>query len=335
VPCRLPAVKALPALLAELAGGHLVGQRPRQHRVGPGQRLARRHGDVEAHGVDQLDRPHRHAEGGERRVDGLGRDALVHAAQRLVHVGPEHRIDQKARRVPHRQRQLVELAHEGRGAPEGLVAGGRGAHHLDQRHHRHRVEEMHAHQPGRVGSAAAMSAMRRLEVLEAISASGRAPLDVGEQRALGLQVLEDRLDHHVGLGHAVAGRVGDQAVEGEAHLPRLAAQLALEALGGPGDGRRDALDALVLQGHDHAAQGAFGGDVAAHHAGAHHMHPLRRKVGVLAEGLQALLQVEHPHQVLGGGRAEDRLQRRRRSAGTASALPPWRAQMSMIAKGAG
>ena len=45
-----------------------------------------------------------------------------------------------------------------------------------------------------------MSASLRLEVLVARIAPGLAiALDVGEQRALGLEVLEDRLDDHVGL----------------------------------------------------------------------------------------------------------------------------------------
>jgi hypothetical protein len=35
-------------------------------------------------------------------------------------------------------------------------------------------------------------------------------LDLGVQRALGLEVLEDRLDHQVGIGHAVALDVGAQ-----------------------------------------------------------------------------------------------------------------------------
>jgi hypothetical protein len=54
-----------------------------------------------------------------------------------------------------------------------------------------------------------------------------------------------------------------------------------------------------------------GGDVAAHHAGAHHMHVARREVAVLAEGLQALLQVEDAHQVARGGRGEDGVERGR------------------------
>jgi len=49
----------------------------------------------------------------------------------------------------------------------------------------------------------------------------------------------------------------------------------------------------------HAAQRTHRGDVAAHDAGADHMDVPRREIDALAEGLQALLQEEHPHQVLG------------------------------------
>ena len=43
-----------------------------------------------------------------------------------------------------------------------------------------------------------------------------------EQRMLGLDVLEDGFDDHVGVRHAVALRVGNQAVEGGAGLERVA-----------------------------------------------------------------------------------------------------------------
>ena len=135
-------------------------------------------------------------------------------------------------------------------------------------------------------------------------------LDVGEELALRFQVLEDRLDHDVGLAHALAGGIGNQAVEREAHL-RVVAQLLLERRRGALDGRRDALDALVLQRHRQAAQRRPGGDVAAHDAGADHVQVLRREITVLAEALQALLQIVDADEVLRRRRGGDGVHRGR------------------------
>ena len=136
-----------------------------------------------------------------------------------------------------------------------------------------------------------------------------------EQRPLGGQVLEDRLDDHVRTRRAVALRVGNQAIEREAHLPFIAPVLALEELRRTRDRRRDPLHRLILQRHRHAALRAHRRDVAAHHAGADHMHMARDEgrntVRRLAHRLQALLQKEHAHQVLRGRRAEDRVERGR------------------------
>ena len=75
---------------------------------------------------------------------------------------------------------------------------------------------------------------------------------VGKQLLLGVEVLENGLDDHVGLTHAIALGVGNQAVEREARL-FLVAQLLLEQLGGTTDGGRNAFHRLVLQRHGHAA----------------------------------------------------------------------------------
>jgi hypothetical protein len=190
---------------------------------------------------------------------------------------------------------------------------GRGAlagHHLDQRHHRHRIEEVDADQARRI-----LERRRNVGQFEAGGVGGDqrlgfgARFDVGEQGLLGVEVFEDRLDDHVGLAHAIPFGVGDQAVEGEAGgFP--VAQLLFEELRGAADGRRDAFHRLVLQRDGHAAQHAPGGDVAAHDAGADHMHALRRKVPrILAEALQSVLQEEDAHQVARGRVLHQRVER--------------------------
>ena len=139
-----------------------------------------------------------------------------------------------------------------------------------------------------------------------------------EQLLLGLEVLEDRLDDHVGAANAVAGDVGDDAIQ------RVAcAQGVLEALGKkPGGARkrgREPLCVLVLQGHGQPAQCAPRGDVAAHSAGAYDMHVLRRTmqvaqrlilfssltgrgdrgkgIAVATETFQSFLQLEHADEI--------------------------------------
>ena len=160
-----------------------------------------------------------------------------------------------------------------------------------------------------------------------------APLDVGEQARLASRF--SKIASMITSAWATPSPAGSGIRRsGEAHLRRIRATCARSAWR-PGRWPGDAFDALVLQRHDHAAQGLTRRRCRRPSPRRPPRGRRRAKVGVLlAEGLQALLQVEHAHQVLGGGRAEDRLQRttgdrpRQRVAAVA-------AQMSMIAKGAG
>ena len=70
----------------------------------------------------------------------------------------------------------------------------------------------------------------------------RSRFDILEQRALGLDVLEDRFDDHVGVRDAVAAHVGNQPVERIADPPRI-----LETLGKPESLIKRVAD---RQGHD-------------------------------------------------------------------------------------
>ena len=57
-----------------------------------------------------------------------------------------------------------------------------------------------------------------LDVLVASSAVGLGPcLERGEQLLLGLEVLEDGLDNDIGARYAVAGDVGNEAVQRVSH----------------------------------------------------------------------------------------------------------------------
>src|SRR5438552_5237580 len=95
----LPDVEAAAGFLAEISRGDELGELPRRLRALARQFLPHREADVQAHRVGQLDRSHRHAERRDCRVECLRRDTLVDHVQRLVDVGTEHAIDEKARRV--------------------------------------------------------------------------------------------------------------------------------------------------------------------------------------------------------------------------------------------
>ena len=131
--------------------------------------------------------------------------------------------------------------------------------------------------------------------------------------------------------HAVTGEIRDQAVECGAAFAGVV-YLALEQLPGPPDGRRDVLGLAVLQGHTVAAQRRPGGNIAAHDAGADHMHMTDVLIGALAVFLQALAQEEDTHQALARSRRSEDLRRTRVSDDRmAEALPPCFCHRSIMA----
>ncbi len=201
------------------------------------------------------------------------------AAHRLQHVGREHGIDQKARRALHRQRQLVDLRARRRRrlqAWPASVAGG--VDHLDQRHHRHRVEEVDADQALRLAQHGRAD----------LPAAGwrywwpaRRPAACTASSSASSACLASRFSKIASITTSACAapspcRIGNQAVDGGA-LRQLVACCAGEQLAGAREGRRDAFERLILQGHRHAAQRAPGGDVAAHDAGADDVHALERR----------------------------------------------------------
>ena len=160
-----------------------------------------------------------------------GRDALVDAAHRRHQVRREHAVDEEARRALHRQRQLVDLAR--RMPPRAAISSARVCRpttistsiifatglkkwrpisRAGSRHRRRDVLERDARRVGREDRVGL-----------------RLRLERREQRALGLEVLEDRLDDHVGARDAVAGDVRDQPVDRVADAARVLQPLARTA----------------------------------------------------------------------------------------------------------
>jgi len=108
------------------------------------------HGEVHvvADQVHQLERPHAETAGvAVDRVEGgdVGHP-LLQQAQRLGVVGPRDAVDDEAGRGGDAHRPLAPGARGGLDRrAHGRVAG-QAVHHLDQRHQRDRVEEVHADQ---------------------------------------------------------------------------------------------------------------------------------------------------------------------------------------------
>ena len=109
----------------------------------------------------------------------------------------------------------------------------------------------------------------------------------------------------------------------------------VEQFRGPIQRRLHELHLAILQGHGETAQGAPGGDVAAHHAGADDMH-MADAMLLAAESLEPVLQEENAHQVACGRR----LRQFDDGAGLGlegcvDRMPPLRCQVEISANGAG
>ena len=100
------------------------------------------------------------------------------------------------------------------------------AHDLDQRHQGGRVEEVHAHDSlGRRGRRCDLGdgQGRRIAREHRVGAADR--LELREERPLGVELLDDRLDHEVAVGERVELRRRAQA--GDCVVPLLVGALPL------------------------------------------------------------------------------------------------------------
>ncbi len=116
------------------------------------------------------------------------------------------------------------------------------------------------------------------------------------QRFLGRGILEDRLDHEIGVGGALALDVGDEPRHG-GFDPFRGLQPLHEQLVRTVERGLDVLHLAILQGHVEATQRAPRRDVATHDACANDVHATHVRRHALAEALQATLQEEHAQEV--------------------------------------
>src|SRR5690606_13947206 len=100
--------------------------------------------------------------------------------------------------------------------------------------------------------------------------------------------------------------------------------LACKQGAGPPLGGRDAFAILILKRDGHALEGAPGGNVATHDAGADHVYMLYRPGTILffAEGFEAFLQSEYAQEIAGGIGAYDGIDERRGLERVAIVLHP-------------
>jgi hypothetical protein len=198
---------------------------------------------------------------------------FLQQAQRLGVVRARHAVDDEAGRRLRVHRVLAPGFGGGvDGVGDGLV-GGDAADHFDQRHQRHRIEEVHADQRSGRCRPAAMAVTEIDEVLVARMQSGptmpsssanRVRLTSRSSTTASTASAHPRFASVAHRQQALAREVG----LGRAHAALLD-QLG-EGLADGGDGLVDGARALVEQAHRVAGHGRDLGDAAAHGAAADH-----------------------------------------------------------------
>ncbi len=274
------AVEAFAGLAAQQAAGQPHGgdlRRPVARLVVElaVDRLHHRMRHVQPGQVHQLERAH--AEAGllaHHRIHvGKGGHAFLHHAQALgVHAAPRV-VDDEARSVDAAHGGVAHAPGQG---GQGIAGGGGAAQavdHFDHLHHRHRVEAM---EPGHAFGPPACRGNRRDRQRRGVGGEDRLRphdgLELAEQVALGLQVLDDGLDDEVAVGQVGEGGGRHQMRDGGVGL--VGGELALGHQPGKRIGQRGAggLHGLRVGVEQLDAQAGLGRDLrnaAPHGAGTH------------------------------------------------------------------
>ena len=254
--------------------------------------------DIEADGIGEFDRPHRHAEGDGGLVELLLRRSGLEAFEGLEHVRRKHAVDEEARHALDHERKLRDRRHEGAALVDLGLVRGPAADHFHQRHLGDRIEEVDADQATRIIEAFGDLFDHDRGGIGRHHRTGlQLALEVLEDLALDVEPLHDRLDDDIGAKHVEAVGIGNQA-----RLGRGAgggrAELAFEELGLRLDALLDLLGREILQRGLHAGCDAPAGDVGAHHACPDDVDAQRRPLEPLRrQALHLLGEREHPAQV--------------------------------------
>ena len=225
-------------------------------------------------------------------LDGTGH-AVLQREDSLVDHRAQQAVNDETGRIAHADGRLAQLMRQPGHGVEGGLRGLQAADDLHQRHHRHGVEEVHAHKAGRI-------LQRRSQAGDGDGGG------VGGQNGLGthhgLHVAQhlrlDALPFGGGLDHQVSilerCRVGGAADARQRGCLASLIQLLLpdEPVQRRADGRQSAFDGL---GHDvlhhHVQTGLSRGlrNAVAHRAGANHAQcPDRHVSCLLSAGMNAV-----------------------------------------------
>ncbi len=167
-------------------------------------RLLHRQTDVETGEIAHRERSHRKTEALHHRVDARRRDALFGERRRLAQVIEDHPVADEAERVAGEDGLLAQRLAELERRRDRLRRSCLSANDLEQRHDVRRHEEMqaeHAIRPFRLVG-------QRVDVeRRGIAGENRVRLgdgvELSEDLALDVEVLEDRLDDDVGVAELV------------------------------------------------------------------------------------------------------------------------------------
>ena len=171
-------------------------------------------------------------------------------------------------------------------------------HHFHQRHLRDRVEEMQAQEALRCDQPFAQLVQWNAgRVAGENFVALELRLHRGVQRTFGVGVLVDGLDGQIGFRHAAAFHVGAQAVRRRGDFLRRLELFFVQRTGAI-QGRLHVFHLAILQRHLEPLQRRPRGDVATHHARAHHVHVFNAVLDAGALVLEALAEEKDADEVL-------------------------------------
>ena len=227
---------------------------------------------VEADHVAQVGRAHGPTEFFHHPVDALEVDAVVDQRRQAAEIREEDAVDQEAGAVVDDDRRLAEREGVGDRGGDGRIAALRAADDLDQRHHVHRVEEVH---PAEILGALQGLGQAGDRNGRGVGRQDRVLLDVGFQLRqhglLDLLVFDDRLDHDVDGAEVAVGQGGRDHRDDLGHLRRVdlsALELLAQQFLRLAHAEFERLVGDVLHQDRRSPGGRLVGDTAAHDAGA-------------------------------------------------------------------
>ncbi len=158
-----------------------------------------------------------------------------------------------------------------------------------QGHFRHRVEKMQADESGRVPQFFSQLFQWNTGCIGSQQGGVFHPGFYAVVKILlGIDILKDGFDDHIGFFNPVTEMIGKQTIHGALYqIPIL--ELFLEQCVSAADRTTKVFRCPVLQADVQPAQYAPGGDVASHHTTANDMHMSCLEAAVLRKSLETIL----------------------------------------------